>query len=354
MENSAAAIIRPTDLGNAVPANSARNTLSRQWELLRLLPTSGSGATAKQLQAQLAEAGFPTTKRTVERDLEDLSTVFAIRKNEKSVPFGFSWSPASSFQASAVSVLDALTLSLAQETLRPLIPSFMLGALEPRFEQASSKLRSLSDKSAAGKWPQKVASVPANLPMLAPKIDPECLACVQQALIDDVQLKCSYYSAHRDLKSDLVLESLVLVQRGNITYLIAIATPYEDVRQFALHRMSATALTETPITAIKNFDLKAYAASSAMQFGDNAGELITLEAWVNEGLLRMLRETPLSEGMETMCAEDGGWIRAKVADSWELEWWLLSHTGSIAVTAPEELKQRVIQRLGRGLALYEE
>lgn len=56
----------------------------------------------------------------------------------------------------------------------------------------------------------------------------------------------------------------------------------------------------------------------------------------------MLRKTPRNEDMETMTGEDGGWIRAKVADSWELEWWLLSHTGSIAITAPEELKQRMI------------
>lgn len=337
-----------------MPANAGRNTLSRQWELLRLLPTSGSGATARWLQEQLAEAGFPTTKRTVERDLEDLSAVFAIRKNEKSVPFGFSWSPASSFHASAISVLDALTLSLVQETLRPLIPSFMLGALKPRFEQASSKLSALSGKSAAGKWPQKVASVPAYLPMVAPKIDPACLASVQQALIEELQLTCSYYSTHRDLTSELVLEPLGLVQRGNITYLIATATPYKDVRQFALHRMSAVTLSQTPITAMRDFDLKAYTASSAMQFGDNAGEFITLEAWVNEGLLRMLRETPLSEDMETMSSQDGGWIRAKVADSWELEWWLLSHTGSIAVTAPSGLKQRLIQRLNKGLELYED
>jgi predicted DNA-binding transcriptional regulator YafY len=321
--------------------------------LLRLLPTSGSGATARRLQEQLAEAGFPTTKRTVERDLEDLSTVFPIRKNEKSVPYGFSWNPASSFQASSVSVLDALTLSLVRETLRPLIPSFMLGALEPRFEQASSKLSALSGKSAAGKWPRKVASVPAHLPMLAPKIDPACLACVQQALIEELQLTCTYYSAHRDLTSELVLEPLGMVQRGNITYLIATATPYEDVRQFAVHRMSAVAVSQTPIRVIRDFDLKAYTASGAMQFGDNAGELITLEAWVNEGLLRMLRETPLTDDMETMSSEDGGWIRVKVADSWELEWWLLSHTGSIAVQSPTELKERMIRRLQRGLGLYE-
>ena len=188
--------------------------------------------------------------------------------------------------------------------------------------------------------------------MLAPKINSTCLASVQQALIDELQLPCSYYSAHRDRTSELVLEPLGLVQRGNITYLIA--TPYEDVRQFALHRMSTVAVSRVPITANRDFDLKSYAASSAMQFGNNAGELITLEAWVNEGLLRMLRETPLSEGMETMSSEDGGWIRAKVVDSWELEWWLLSQTGSIAVTAPTDLKQRLIQRLRRGLDLYKE
>lgn len=118
--------------------------------------------------------------------------------------------------------------------------------------------------------------------------------------------------------------------------------------------MSTVVVTEAPIAAIKAFDLKAYTASSAMQFGNNAGELITLEAWVNEGLLRMLRETPLSEDMETVSSEDGGWIRAKVADSWALEWWLLSHTGLIAVTAPTELKQRLTQRLKKGIELYED
>jgi predicted DNA-binding transcriptional regulator YafY len=352
MENESA--LTTAHQGIVVPSNSGRNTLSRQWELLQLLPTSGSGATARALQERLAEAGFPTTKRTVERDLEDLSTVFAIRKNDKSVPFGFSWAPPSSFQASAVSVLDALTLTLTQEMLKPLIPSFMLGALAPRFEQARTKLNALAGQSPASSWPQKVASVPARLALVAPKINPAYLVRVQQALIDEQQLTCSYYSAHRDHRSQLVLNPLGLVQRGEITYLVATAAPYEDVRQFALHRMSEVVLTATPLKVSQPFDLKAYVSSGAMQFGDNAGELITLEAWVNEGLLRLLRETPLSEDMETMTSEDGGWIRAKVADSWELEWWLLSHTGSIAVAAPETLKQRLLQRLTRGLELYDE
>lgn len=344
----------PNIQGTYVPSNPARNTLSRQWELLQLLPTSGSGATARALQERLAEAGFPTTKRTVERDLEDLATVFSIRRNDKSVPYGFSWAPPSSFEASAVSMLDALTLTLAQEMLSPLIPAFMLGALKPRFEQATSKLNALIRHSPASRWPQKVASVPAYLPLVKPKIDAACLATVQEALIENRQLTCNYYSAHRDQQSQLKLNPLGLVQRGDITYLIAIAESYEDVRQFALHRMSGVTISEFPAKSPCGFDLKAYAASGAMQFGDYAAKTITLEAWVNDGLLRLLRETPLCETMETMSCEDGGWIRAKVADSWELEWWLLSHTGSIAVVAPEALKQRLLQRLRRGIELYED
>ncbi|MCY1441028.1 WYL domain protein [compost metagenome] len=188
---------------------------------------------------------------------------------------------------------------------------------------------------------------------MKPKIDAACLATVQTALIENRQLTCSYYSAHRDQLNPLLINPLGLVQRGDITYLIAMAEPYEDARQFALHRMSDVAIMDSQAKAPNGFDLKAYAASGAMQFGDNATEVITLEAWVNDGLLRLLRETPLSETMETMSCEDGGWIRANVADSWELEWWLLSHTGSIAVTAPVALKQRLLQRLRKGIELYD-
>lgn len=243
-----------------MPSNAGRNTLSRQWELLRLLPTSGSGATARSLQERLAEAGFPTTKRTVERDLEDLATVFAIRKNDKSIPYGFSWTPPTTMQLSAVTVFEALTLSLVHETLRPLIPSFMLSALQPRFEQASSKLSALERRSPAAKWPDKVASVPAYLPLVAPNIDPNCLASAQQALINERQLTCRYYSVHRDQSSDLALNPLGLVQRGAITYLIATVPPYEDVRRFALHRLSDLAISDAPSKTCADFNLKAVRA----------------------------------------------------------------------------------------------
>ena len=337
-----------------MPSNAGRNTLSRQWELLKLLPTTGSGATARSLQTRLAEAGFPTTKRTVERDLEELATVFAIRKNDKSVPFGFSWTPPTSNQAASITVLEALTLELVNETLIPLIPAFMLNALQPRFEQAHTKLSALAQVSPAAKWLDKVASVPAYLPLVNPKIDPKVLAEAQECLLGERQLHCTYFAAHRNHKSQMVINPLGMIQRGAVTYLIATISPDTKIRQLALHRMTDVQGLDTLCQIPDGFNLKDYARSGAMQLGDNTGQVLTIEAWVSEGLLRLLRETPLSEDMEIMSSDDGGWIRATVPDTWELEWWLLSHTGSIVITAPHCLKERLLNRLKRGMELYEE
>lgn len=337
-----------------MPSNAGRNTLSRQWELLKLLPTTGSGASARSLQQRLAEAGFPTTKRTVERDLEELATVFAIRKNDKSIPYGFSWTPPTSTPPASITVLEALTLGLVHETLIPLIPAFMLNALQPRFEQAQIKLSALARVSPAAKWLEKVASVPANLPLVAPKIDTNVLVEVQESLLGERQLRCTYFAAHRNHKRQVVLNPLGMIQRGAITYLIATISPDTKTRQFALHRMAEVQGLDARCQIPDGFSLKDYARSGAMQFGDNVGQTLTLEAWVNEGLLRLLRETPLSEDMEILSSDDGGWIRARVLDTWELEWWLLSHTGSIVITAPDCLRERLLNRLKRGVELYAE
>jgi predicted DNA-binding transcriptional regulator YafY len=55
-----------------MPTRKTQSTLARQWELLKLLPSRGTGKTAKQLAEALNDAGFKISKRQVERDLADL------------------------------------------------------------------------------------------------------------------------------------------------------------------------------------------------------------------------------------------------------------------------------------------
>lgn len=76
-----------------LPSATTRATLSRQWELLRQLPSRSPGATSAALAMRLRDAGFSISKRTIERDLNELSLIFPLERNDKSIPYGWHWSP---------------------------------------------------------------------------------------------------------------------------------------------------------------------------------------------------------------------------------------------------------------------
>lgn len=99
-----------------MPFATTRATLSRQWALLRQLPSRSPGITSAELVWRLRDVGFTVSKRTVERDLNELSLIFPLERNDKSIPFGWHWS------ASAVGELrgnfDLLT-HLRGDALQP-------------------------------------------------------------------------------------------------------------------------------------------------------------------------------------------------------------------------------------------
>jgi len=76
-----------------LPSNPTRHTIARQWQLLRLLPDYPPGLSSTQLQQALAKVGHPTSKRTVERDLNELAGLFPLHCNSKGMPYGWYWQP---------------------------------------------------------------------------------------------------------------------------------------------------------------------------------------------------------------------------------------------------------------------
>ncbi len=148
---------------------------------------------------------------------------------------------------------------------------------------------------------------------------------------------------------DLTLRPLGLVQRSQVTYLIASAESFEDIRQFVLHRIQTAAPIDRPANRPPDFDLQRYIESGTLQFG--SGQSIRLKAWITEGLARLMRETPLSQDMEISQLPDGATLTATVADSWELRWWILSHAGSIRIDKLHSLKEAIVQRRQQALEL---
>lgn len=334
-----------------MPSATSRSTLTRQWELLKLLPPKGPGLTTTELQSLLHDAGHSTTKRTIERDLVELSRLFPLQCNDKGMPYGWHWMPGKSAELPGITLGEALTLSLAEGTIRPLIPAFMLKTLEPRFNLARQKLEAMSEENPSARWLDKVANVQPELTQIPPEIKADLLDVIQQALMNDTQLSSRYYSAHKNQFHNFTLNPLGLVQRAHTTYLIATVEPFDDIRQFVVHRFEEAHLLASACSKPDGFNLKNYVESGAMQFGTH--EKIQLEAWVSEGLARLLQESPISHDMLLDTEDEGSRLTATVNDSWELKWWILSHAGSIQVYKPKPLRDEIKQRLLAALELHE-
>jgi predicted DNA-binding transcriptional regulator YafY len=317
----------------------SNDTLARQWQLLRMLPRYPQKVTARDLQRRLADLGYDTTKRTVERDLLSLSEMFAIQQEDRERPYGWSWQKkAPILDVPGLTVPQALSFELIQRFLQPLLPHSILNELNPYFDVAARQLATLPKGHGVPAWSNKIRIVHPAQSLLPPKIDPAAQANVYEALLHNRRLRIVYRK--RDAKGpvEYVIHPLAIVQRGPVTYLVCTLFDYEDVLLLALHRiLSAVMLTEAAKYP-PGFDLDAYIGAGAVDFGQ--GSRIRLEVLFEKHAAEHLAETPLS-GDQKVTAVDGKRVRvtATVAETPQLLWWLLALGSSVEVIKPRRLRQ---------------
>ncbi len=333
-----------------MPDNSKRDALARQWQLLKTLPSRSAAITASQIANQLAAEGFQVTKRTVERDLVLLSTLFPLDCEEDQKPYRWRWLEGRDAALPGVTIAEALSLTLVEEYLRPLLPRSIWRVLQPRFEAARQKLDATSASNRVGSWVHKVRSVIPTLPLIPPVIDEQVLEALEAALIADRQIKVSYKAGGSEEPKDLILNPLSLIQRGPVTYLVATAFRYSDIRLYAVHRISMAEMNGEPSIRPETYSVDAYIESGAMEFGD--GGTIKLAAKVSENLAKALRETAVSADMSLVERPDGWVLTATLADSWQLRWWILSQASDIEVLQPTGLRREIRNVLHETLNQY--
>ena len=333
-----------------MPSDTTRNTLIRQWELLKLLPKRGPGKTAKDLAVALNDVGFKVSKRQVERDLITLSGPFPLECNDQSVPYGWKWMNGRSADLPGLSVAEALSMSLVEETLKPLLPKSVLASLAGNFKQAQEKLAALDAENPNSQWVSKVRTVAPTLPLLPPHVDQEVFENVQESLLFNKRLEAEYQAINADQPTILTLHPLGMVNRGAVTYLVATAFDYSDVRLYALHRISRATILDETVSRSVNFNLDAYIYSGALQFGN--GKILRLEAYVHDWLANFLMETPLSEDQKIAVIGDKTRLTATVPDSPQLQWWILSQGAGMEVIAPVSLRNAITETLHQAAAIY--
>lgn len=327
-------------------------TLLRHWQTLRLIPRYPFKVYAGALCQRLNREGYAVGKRTVERDLQSLSRIFPLVVDERSKPYGWSWGrDAPSFDLPGLSSSEALTLLMAREHLRPVMPASTLVQLDPYFKQAEQKLSALAGHSALTAWPEKVCIIPPSQPLIPPQVDDLVLATLQEALLQDRQCQIVYQSRESGEPDDYPIHPLGLVQRGVVLYLVCTIKAYPDIRILALHRVKTATLLADVLSRPKGFDLKTYLATGALGWG--SGDVVRLEVLFSPEIGKHLKETPLAHDQTLTVRDDGRFhITATVPDNQQLRWWLLGFGDGAEVIAPTELRQELMSRLQKAASQY--
>jgi len=314
--------------------SSNNETLLRQWAMLRMVPRYPHKVTARDLTARLDEEGFTVSKRTIERDLMELSAAFPLALDDREKPYGWSWQKdAPAFDLPGLGDHESLMLLMVEQHLQAMLPPSTLDVMAPYFKAARLKLAASVGSSKTKKWTEKIRAVSPTQPLLAPKIDSVVHRAVTEALLHERQLQVSYRKRGEKKSIDYRLHPLALVQRGPVFYLCARLFDYEDVRLLALHRIMKAELLAEPAITPADFDLDAAVASGLLGFG--SGRMIRLLVKFAKEKGEHLYETPLSQDQEIVELEDGNLlVMASVAEAPQLIWWLRALGDGVEVLEP--------------------
>ena len=318
------------------------DTLLRQWELLRAIPRAPKKIDVQTLIARLESAGYGTSTRTMQRDLNSLAKIFPLICDDKSIPYGWSWDvKAQAFDLPAMDLATALTMRMIEQFIPTLLPPAIRGLLEPQFARAKATLEA-NPNSPLGNWADCVRVVPREMPLLPPKYDNAAVKTVYDSLLARNRFFAVYRSRTDDTEETKSYEvsPLALVARGNLVYLVCTLWEYQEIRQLALHRVIDAVETDKAIIKPEGFDLDRYIEQGEFQYP--VGPMVRLKLKMHKEAAAHLYETPMSEDQRIEKIDpDYACVTATVRESAQLEWWIRGFGSAVEVVEPLSLRSSI-------------
>ena len=294
-------------------------------------------STVADLRVGLAASGFAVSRRTVERDLHQVSSAGfpVVCHTRDGVQHWGVAGQAPRWLPTLPSVSDAVLLVLARAYLTPLLPPPMRRALAPTFAQAEAILQTARATQPLARWHDKVRATLPTQRLLAPDVAADVADTCTEALLFERCLRVTYNSRSRRTAQYLTLHPLGLVQRGLVTYLIATADPHQDARLYAVHRFRRVQMLPTAVVRPAGFDLDGFLHTGLADFG--RGRRIRLVLRVAPEVATHLTECRLSADQTVRPVRSpSGWFRvqATVYDTPQLHWWIQGFGAQMQVEAP--------------------
>lgn len=327
------------------PRESSLETVQLTLQILKLIPRLG-GASATDIWKALKDQGIDRTIRTVQRQLEALTTnMDDIECDTSSKPYTYRWARQSTpLVIGGLSNEQALLLQLAKAHLAQITPPAVESSFNNLFAEARHKLDRYGTPTPARAWLGKVAIVPTSYPLLPPPLKKGVLETISSALYWGHWMDVDYSNAKEETKVGKRVAPLALVQQGQRLQLVVRYEGFDDIRHLAVSRIRKATDTGLAHDQTREFKLQSYIDEG--RFGFGKGEKIKLVFRLERTSAMFLYESRLSTDQTITEHGDEVEIAATVAMNEQLVWWLLHFGKRAKVLSPAALKRRVADASG--------
>lgn len=325
----------------------------RQIAMLELIPRSPRKTYTKEIKNKLADRGFEIDERSIQRDLVALERTLPLVCDSRDKPYGWSWAKSSEgIQAPAMDPVEALTLSLAEQYLEPLMPKASFKRVGIFFDRANAVLKEQSPKL-INRWRQRVRVLPEILRFKRPQINSDVEQALYEAAFEGLQIKALYRKRGESQSSLRHIHPLGLVMKGSINYLICMMD--EDriqPRYLPLHRFEKVEILENKVREPQNFCLDKFTHQNNLSY-EFSKELYTFKALFDHTAGAHLLETPLNGTQKTIRQPDGKLlVTARMTDTLQFEQWLLSFGPDVEIIAPKKLRKKFQEKTSKMHSIY--
>lgn len=176
----------------------------------------------------------------------------------------------------------------------------------------------------------------------------EVIASLIDGTLHQRQLRIEYFSFNSRKTKAYTLDPYRLVYHHGGLYLYARAHEYDEVRTFAVERISRIEVLDAGFEVPASFDVGEYARSA---FGIAGGKPLALELAFDAEMAGYVRERVWHESQSLEERPDGSvHVKMSVAGSWELKSWIKGFVPHVRVLQPASLRDEIARDLEAGLA----
>ncbi|WP_303292309.1 WYL domain-containing protein [Marinobacter sp. SS5-14b] len=316
--------------------------LRRQIEILKLLPRPGLAKSTGDIHKQLKERDHDASKRTVERDLENLLEVFpmSVYKESKQGTNGRTnyWHLTSLKGLLPETLLNdndaALALTMLKQQAYNRLPRSVVKRVDSLWQQATTTTE--TDQNAQ-RWMQLLQYLPDPMRPESPAIDSDVQSTIEEALASSDALNLTMLTLDGEIEFKKLLPLRLLLQE-EILYLLAeypdAQSMDDSIQLLPLHRITKAEARLSHNDSSLEPDL---AQAHALGMEDS----IRLVIRINRPLAEALFNRPI--GREQSLMEDADnpghyLVTTYIDNSPQLRRWLTRRNGKeLEIVEPEDL-----------------